>query len=205
MRNVRGVVVGLVCAMAAAGCNTTSSSPAPEFSNYLEIKRGAAPTLDGKIAENEWTDGGTATIMVQPDWPVKVHYKHDGANVHFAFANVKKGAEERFPEVLVDLKRDGSMGETKWFHASYRDCQADGKVNDWASCKPEQEGWAANNYPVADGGVIEMTLSFTRLGITPGKEFGLAIHLTDSKVEGAFWPVKAKLQEPSAWGRGIVK
>ncbi|MCI0571525.1 MAG: hypothetical protein L0Y66_12285 [Myxococcaceae bacterium] len=169
----------------------------------LEVRHGSTPRVDGVLAPGEWEDARALPIDVAPGWRVTVRVKHDGASLHVAFAGLKHGKEERYPEVLVDPQNDATPAwgaDDGWFHASYRDCEGVGRPNVW-DCTPQKPGWEANNFPLQEPGVVELRLSLSKLRRAPGspKPLGLAFAVTDTREAWHLWPAGATLHSPSTW------
>lgn len=192
-------VAAAVVADAGVAAPTVSPAPRPR----LEVRRGTTPKVDGVIASGEWDDAGEVFIDVEAGWRVAVRFKHDAAFLHVAFLGLRHGGAERYPEVLVDARSDATATwgpDDRWIHASYRDCDADGRPNVW-NCAPERAGWAANNFPVSEAGVVELRISLGRLGRVPGstRPMGLAFNVTDTRERWHFWPAGATLESPATW------
>ena len=164
---------------------------------------GKTPVIDGILKSGEWADAASAFIDVENGWRVKVFYKRDGSNLYFAFTDLKKKGRERYPEIMIDAKGDRGEswgGDDWWLHISYNDCEGKGRYNIW-NCTPEKPGWKANNFPLADPGMVEAEVSYEKLGIIPGvsKVIGLAFNVTDTRSDYDFWPSSARLAAPSSW------
>lgn len=170
----------------------------------IDIQSGIAPTIDGHIAADEWSDACTLEIEVNSDWTVTVYYKHDASNLYIAFTNLVN-EQERYPEVLIDANHDGTTSwepDDWWFHASYQECEGEGMPNDYFPCTAS--GWEANTFPLAEG-IVEFRISYAKIGLEPSSSevIGIAFDVTDTWDEWQFWPQSADLHDPSTWGDGI--
>lgn len=214
-RAVPGFVhrLGLVAMIGCAGPATPPVTPTPTVTDLaIQITRGTPITVDGKAAPGEWADARSLQIETAPGWHVDVRYKHDGAALLFAFANLASPKRDafRYPEIVLDIAHDGGpmMGKDDfWFHASFRDCWSSAGVNDYKSCVPEAPGWTANNYASQDAApeLIEIAIPFATLGLElAAKEIGIAFDVTDTMATWSFWPTRAQLAIPATWGRATI-
>lgn len=125
------VLVSLLVAC-APGKQDPEGTPVPSGSvdpgertvdaGVIDIPSGRAPVVDGMISPGEWDDAATVEIMVEPGWNVPIRGKHDGHARYVAFANLKPGETERYPEVLLAVRgtRDGAWTPNDWWlHASH--------------------------------------------------------------------------------------
>jgi hypothetical protein len=84
-------------------------------------------------------------------------------------------------------------------------------VNKIFQCAHQKPGWNANNPPVVHTEVIEISVSFSKLGLksSKGTTIGLALDLTDAT--GSFdqkwfyWPANARIDSPRTWGLAILE
>lgn len=185
----------------------------------IQIPRGRAVDLDGKVTAGEWDDAESTQIVVQNDWRIRVRLKHDDENMYLLFENIKHGNQRLFPEILVDPgDRKGAVWEKGewWLHVSYNMCEGDGEPNVYkkdgvSQCGHQKDGWGANNPPERDTEAVEVRVSFSKLGIrpTPGLHLGLALDVTnatgDDTQKWFFWPPTAKLRLPKTWGEAVLK
>ena len=101
--------------IAMLGCTGTSGSvakpnptpPAPTDAP-IQIRQGTAVEIDGKLGA-EWNDAGSLVLEVEPGWSATIRYKHDGTHLLFAFEQLGRGEEFRYPEILLDVAGDGGM------------------------------------------------------------------------------------------------
>lgn len=194
-----GILLLICVLLLAAGCSKPAETEAK--GPALAAKAGTAPVVDGRLGDGEWADASMTELTVEPGWTVKAYYKYGKESLYFAFTNVVFKNAERYPEVLLEVP--GSEKGYFWFHASYRDCDAQGAVNAWHTCKPVRDGWTANNFPLGDGPVIEMQISYAKLGLKAGSNqtLGIAFNLTDTKERHSAWPDQADITKPATWGR----
>lgn len=170
----------------------------------IDIPSGRSPVVvDGVISPGEWDDAAVVEIAVEPGWNVPVRVKRDDRALYVAFANVKPGEAERYPEVLLAVRgaRDGAWTASDWwFHASYQDCEGQGVFNNY-QCSPTKPGWEANNFPLEPPGVVEIRISFDKIGLDPARagEIGIAFNVTDTHEVWSFWPQGATLEDPGSW------
>lgn len=176
---------------------------------FLNIPAGTKPTIDGVILTNEWDDAGQTTIYVQTGWEVLVFYKHSDTSLFFAFTDIKGVFGDRYPDVMLDINNDKDTTwqmDDWWLHASYNDCEGNGEYNVWTSCVPTHPGWSANNYPMADPGIIEMEITYQKIGLAPGSgdTIGIAFEVSDTFTDYKYFPSTATIEDPSTWTNGIL-
>jgi hypothetical protein len=187
------------------GGDTTDVAEDPGPGDAIDITSGAAPTIDGTIGSGEWDGAASVEIEVRAGWTVTVMSMHGPTDLFFAFTGLVDGMDERYPEVLLDVNDDSTTSwgaDDWWFHASYNDCEGDGRPNDWSTCTPSATGWEANNFPLTTG-VVEMRISYSKIGLVPGAglTMGIGFDVTDTSAEWAYWPSGADLDDPSTWGQ----
>jgi len=176
--------------------------------DMLQIPSGPAVTLDGIISSGEWDHAVRAEISVTKDWVVTVLAQHDDKNLYVAFTGLdqRRGATERYPEVLLDTRNDKTLfwkpGQW-WLHASYNLCESNGHPDDYSTCRPTQSGWNANRFPLK--GVSEFVISLDKLSLSTGKPFGIAFDVTDTHGQWNFWPSTAKNKVPMSWQKAQLQ
>jgi len=193
--------------------------PSPIQPDVIRIPFGSSITVDGKVSANEWDDSKFVTLPVAKNWTVRVRFKHDVENLYFEFEGVKQGTERLFPEILIDPKNRKSEkwepGEW-WLHVSNNLCEGNGEANVYTKdgvfqCGHTKSGWAGNNPPGADTHVVEVRVSFSKLGLNAKTEtrFGIAFNMTDAtgdaKQRWFFWPRGARLESPKSWGGAVLE
>jgi len=170
----------------------------------IDIPRGRSPVVvDGVMSPGEWDDAAVVEIGVERGWTVPVRVKRDDHALYVAFVNVKPEEAERYPEVLLAVRgtREGGWSASDWwFHASYQDCEGQGIFNNY-QCSPTKPGWEANNFPLEPPGVVEIRISFDKIGLDPARagEIGIAFNVTDTREVWSFWPRTATLEDPGTW------
>jgi hypothetical protein len=187
--------------------------------DVIHIPSGAPIVVDGKVSANEWEDSKFVMLPVVRKWIVRVRFKHDAENLYFEFESVKRGSERLFPEILIDPKNRKSEtwepGEW-WLHVSNNLCEGNGEPNVYTKdgvfqCGHSKPGWAGNNPPEADTEVVEVRVSFAKLGLNAkaGTRFGIAFDMTDAtgdeKQRWFFWPSGARLESPKSWGSAVLE
>ena len=193
--------------------------PSPIQREVIRIPSGSPIAVDGKVSANEWDDSKFVMLPVAKNWIVPVRFKHDTENLYFEFESVKRGSQRLFPEILIDQKNRKSEtwepGEG-WLHVSNNLCEGNGKPNVYTKdgvfqCGHTKPGWAGNNPPEADTEVVEVRVSFAKLGLTAqaGTRFGIAFDMTDAtgdkKQRWFFWPREARLESPKSWGDAVLE
>ena len=187
--------------------------------DLIRIPAGSPITVDGKVSANEWEDSKFVTLSVAEDWTVRVRFKHDTENLYFEFEGVKRGTERLFPEILIDpqnRKSESWQPGVWWFHVSNNLCEGNGEPNVYTKdgvfqCSHAKPGWAGNNPPGAGTEVVEVRISFAKLGLnaTAGTRFGIAFDMTDAtgdeKQRWFFWPPGAKLKSPKSWSGAVLE
>lgn len=207
---------GLILLLVFSG---SPQSSAQKDESKLRIRRGKPIVVDGAIQPGEWDDADRLHLQVAKDWVVEVRYKHDGTNFVLAFSGLTKAGRDparpdsRFPELLIDPQNGKSAAWQKgqwWLHTSFNDCEGNGEPNVYRRdgkfmCAKEKPGWQANNFPLEIPGIVEMQVSFEKLGIQPGgKAIGLALNVTDTSAIWTFWPERARLESPATWGEAVI-
>jgi hypothetical protein len=188
---------------------------APDPPAKIIVPVGRSITVDGKLAPGEWSDAASMSIEVSPGWRVRLLFKHDAANLYFAFIHLVRGKEMRFPELLLDPRQQRSdswqPGEW-WLHSSFNLCEGNGNYNVYNrngifQCAKTKDGWSANHFPLGPDGVMEIEVSLAKLGLKSahGARLGFSIDLTDTQKNWVFWPVGAQLARPSTWGQAILQ
>jgi hypothetical protein len=169
----------------------SSAVPSSVERDVIRIPSGSPIAVDGKISANEWEDSKFVTLPVAKNWTVRVRFKHDAENLYFEFAGVKRGAERLFPEILIDPKNRKSEswepGEW-WLHVSNNLCEGNGEPNVYTKdgvfqCGHTKPGWEGNNPRGADTDVVEVRISFAKLGLNAmaGTRFGIAFDMTETR------------------------
>ena len=187
--------------------------------DVIRIPSGSPITVDGKVSANEWEDSKFVVLPVAENWTVRVRFKHNTEYLYFEFEGVKRGTERLFPEILIDPKDSKSesweLGEW-WLHVSNNLCEGNGEPNVYTKhgvfrCGHTKPGWSGNNPPGADTEVVEVKVSFAKLGLNTktGARFGIAFDMTDAtgdaKQRWFFWPSGATLESPKSWGDAVLE
>lgn len=174
------------------------------------ILKGTVPLIDGIISNGEWNDAEYKIINVNPLWDVQVFYKHSDSNLYFAFSNlVVNGFGQRYPDILLDINNDKNIAwqnDDWWFHASYNDCEAQGSYNNWSSCIPDHPGWSANNFPLNEPGIVEIEISYSKIGLQSqfNDTIGISFIVSDTYNDYHYYPAAASIDKPSTWVNGII-
>jgi hypothetical protein len=185
----------------------------------IHIPSGSPITVDGKASAKEWGDSESVALPVDNTWTVRVRFKHDAENIYFEFEGVKRGTERLFPEILLDPRNRKSEawepGEW-WLHVSGNLCEGNGEPNVYSKngvfqCSHTKPGWAGNNPPEADTQVVEVRVSFAKLGLKAeaGTRVGIAFDVTnatgDKRQMWFFWPTGARLESPKSWADAVLE
>ncbi len=208
-----GVTVLLTYACVALGMIRLDPPPA------LEVPRGGPILTDGVLSEGEWKSASEVKIDVADGWSVSVLTQHDNENMYFAFSGVKHGSKRMYPEVLLDAanrKPAEWEREVFWFHVSHNLCEGNGEHDVYTrdgvfQCAHTKPGWAGNNPPQESTDVVEIQISFQKLGLKyhPGMKIGLSLEVTDATGDASqiwkFWPKSAKLSDPSSWSTAVIE
>ncbi len=165
-----------------------ASVPAPSSPNEIRIPRGRAIVVDGVKSAAEWDDASMTQIAVAPGWNVRVFAKHDAQFLYFDFEGVTHGGKRLVPEILLDPHKTQSPAWQKgqwWLHVSNNLCEASGAPNVYEKKGALQSarrkaGWDGNNPPDEHTELIEVRISFAKLGaeLAPGMKIGLAFDVT---------------------------
>jgi hypothetical protein len=146
--------------------------------------------VDGVKSAGEWDDAAMTQFAVALGWNVPVFAKHDAHYVYFDFEGVTHRDGRLFPEILVDSRKTQSAAWQKgqwWLHVSNNLCAGNGAPSVYESkgkslCGRRRAGWDANSLPDDHTEIIEVKISFARLGIvySLGTKIGLALDMTDA-------------------------
>jgi hypothetical protein len=193
----------------------TFAAPRDSVRARIVIPAGRPVIVDGKFASDEWSDARSMFIEVVPGWRVRVLFKHDAANLYFAFVHLMHEKEMRFPELLLDPREQRSNSWRRdewWLHSSFNLCEGNGAYNVYNlngafQCAKTKEGWSANHFPLAPGGVMEIQVSLAKLGLKSahGAHLGFSIDLTGTQKNWVFWPSGAQLAHPNTWGEAVLQ
>ena len=174
--------------------------------------------MDGVKSAGEWDDAAMTQFAVAPGWNVRVFAKHDAQYIYFDFEGVTHAGGRLFPEILVDPRKTQSTAWQKgqwWLHVSNNLCEGNGAPNVYESkgkslCTHRKPGWDANNPPDAGTEIIEVKISFAKLGVgySPDMKIGLAFDVTDATGKAGQktynWPASAKIDSPKTWGVAVL-
>ena len=195
------------------------ANPAPSNSGEIHIPTGVAIAVDGVKSAGEWDNAAMTQFAVAPGWNVRVFAKHDAQFIYFDIEGVTHPGVRLFPEILVDPRNTKSVAWQKgqwWLHVSNNVCEGNGEPNVYerkskSSCTHRKPGWDANNPPEAGTEIIEVKISFAKLGVaySPGMKIGLALDVTNatSKADQKtyYWPANAKFDSPKTWGVAVLE
>jgi hypothetical protein len=188
--------------------------------NYLPVKAqnitipydAQAATMDGVMANGEWTKASRIAIATSGNDSVSVYYKHDLSNMYFAFTGKLESANALFPEILFDpqLTRTHSWENGQWwFHVSATDCEHNGGYGVYNNCQGVQPDWiGVNNFtqgaPYTD--TVEIGIPFSKIGFNPvtQNEMGIAFVVTNTATIFNLWPLVADRQMPKTWSTATV-
>ena len=199
--------------------NRALAVPAPSSPTEIHIPSGRAVAVDGVKSAAEWEDASMTQFAVAPGWNVRVFSKHDAEYLYFDFEGVTHRGSRLFPEVLLDPRNVKSPAWQKgewWLHVSNNLCEGNGAPNVYekngkSQCAHRKPGWDGNNPPEGNTAIIEVKISFAKLGVgyAPGMKIGLAFDVTDatSKADQKtyYWPAGAKIDSPKTWGVAVVE
>jgi hypothetical protein len=197
----------------------TVAVPAPPHSNEIHVPSGGAIAVDGVKSAGEWDDAAMTQFAVAPGWNVRVFAKHDAQNIYLDFEGVTHPGSRLFPEVLVDPRYTRSEAWQKgqwWLHVSNNLCEGNGAPNVYEKkgkslCAHRKPEWDGNNPPDAGTEIIEVKISFARLGVvySRGMKIGLAFDVTDATGKAGqktyYWPAGAKIDSPKTWGVAVLE
>lgn len=196
-----------------------SAVPAPANSSEIHIPSGVAIAVDGVKSGGEWDDASMTQFTVAPGWNVRVFAKHDAQNIYFDFEGVTHARSRLFPEILVDPRNTKSVEWQKgqwWLHVSNNLCEGNDALNVYEKkgksvCTHRKPGWDGNNPPEDHTEIIEVKISFAKLGVvySPRMKIGLAFDVTDAtgkaEQKSYYWPASAKIDSPKTWGVAVLE
>jgi hypothetical protein len=179
----------------------------------IRIPSDSPITVDGQATVKEWDDSKSVALPVAQNWTVGVRFKHDAKNLYFELGGVKRGSEQLFPEILINPQNRKSEGWEPgewWLHVSTNLCEGNGEANVYVKnevfqCSHTKPGWAGNNPPRPDTNVVEVGVSFAKLGLNAraGTRLRIAFNVTnatgDEEQKWFFWPHEARLESPKSW------
>jgi hypothetical protein len=209
------VLLILCCVFSLLG--RAAAAPTPPSPNEIHIPRGRAIVVDGVKSAAEWDDASVTQFVVAPGWNVRVFATHDAQFLYFDFEGMTHGGNRLFPEIVVDshdtLLPASQKGQW-WLHVSNNLCEGNGAPNVYEKkgklqCARRKAGWDANNPPDERTELVEVKISFVKLGVefAPGMKVGLAFDVTDASGKADqkwhFWPAGAKIDSPKTWGIAI--
>jgi hypothetical protein len=219
----RGNCPRVGCLFLLVGCagllvRSADSLPAAPQTE-IHIPRGRAIVVDRVKSAGEWGDASMTQFTVGPGWNVRVFAKHDAQNLSFDFEGVTHAGSRLFPEILLDPRNAKSPAWQKgkcWLHVSNNLCEGNGAPNVYETkgrfqCAHRKSGWDGNNSPDEHTELIEIKISFAKLGVefAPGMKIGLAFDVTDGNGKADqrahCWPAGAKIDSPKAWGIAVVQ
>lgn len=193
--------------------------PGPDQTEITIPRSSNIPTIDGIASAGEWSDAVTVDIVINGQWTVPVSLKNDGQNLYALFSNVGGPNDENrvpaanatttFPELFVDVTPDDNENidnSIYWFHASFQDCYANGRIAVANNCAVVQGLWDASNWPLGDTrDHSEIRISYGRMGLAPNQshQVGLFGTMTSSLLGNNVyynWPGGSLPNEPSTWG-----
>ena len=195
------------------------ANPAQSNSGEIHIPTGVAIAVDGVKSAGEWDNAAMMQFAVAPGWNVRVFAKHDAQYIYFDFEGVTHPGVRLFPEILVDPRNTKSVAWQKgqwWLHASNNLCEGNGAPSVYESkgkslCTHSKPGWDANNPPEAGTEIVEVKISFAKLGVaySPGMKIGLVFDMTDATGKADqkryYWPTSAKIDSPKTWGVAVLE
>jgi hypothetical protein len=184
----------------------------------MHIPRGRAIVVDGVKSAAEWHDASMTQFAVAPGRNVRVFAKHDAQNLYFDFEGVRHGGSRLFPEILLDARKTQSPAwqKRRWLlHVSNNLCEGNGAPNVYEKkgkfqCGRRKAGCDGNNPPDEHTEVIEVNISFAKLGgeYSPGMKVGLAFDVTDARGKADQktydWPAGAKIDSPKTWRIAVL-
>jgi hypothetical protein len=188
-------------------------------SSEFHIPNGVAIAVDGVKSAGEWDDAAMTQLAVVPGWNVRVFAKHDAQYIYFDFEGVTHGERRLFPEILVDPRNTKSVAWQKgqwWLHVSHNLCEGNGEPNVYEKkgkslCAHRKPGWDGNNPPGAGTEIMEVKISFAKVGVaySPGMKIGLALDVADAtgkpEQKTYYWPASAKTDSPKTWGVVVLE
>ncbi len=174
----------------------------------IEIPVSDAIMPDGILAIGEWDNAARLPIALDSAHTVDLLFSHDGSHLQFAFTPLSWDGQEFYPELLIDINSDGDSlwgADHFWFHASYQDCDGVGEYDQW-KCAVIRNGWTANNFPLSEPGLVEIRVSFEKLGLERNRtaSIGLAVALRDREGVRYYWPAGSSIDLPASWGNAAL-
>lgn len=181
-----------------------TATPAP---NTMIIPAGLTPVLDGQLGEGEWENAAALTLAVHDNWPVKVLFQHDDANLYVAYTQLDTDPIAVFPELFLDSNPDTQEiwdGNNWWFHLSTGPCWGQGNNILWQSCG-QPTNWNSTTF-AQNAGVIEMQIPYRTINLQAGSsgEIGLVVSLfslsSSDEEQRQLWPITSEWERPTTWG-----
>ena len=178
----------------------------------ISIYKGNNIVADGNMDSEEWADANHVEISMVDRENIKIFVKHNDESLLLMFIlNNPSVTSVVFPEILIDANNNKSeswMSDDWWFHVSGSDCVSQGSYSVYTNCEVEQPDWyAVPNYPTSSPGIvdtIEVIIPFSKVGISKGETFGLALLVTNTVNLVKYWPTNANIHKPSSWSNAKI-
>jgi hypothetical protein len=168
-----------------------------------------APAQTNVVLIPRAPSAATLRVPIRPGWSAEFLCFHSDRELICAIAHLRRGQEERYPELLIDSqdrKTSSWQPGQWWLHSSYNLCEGNGEFdvyvrNGTPQCTKTKAGWRANHFPLSgDSAVMTIHVSLAKIGLVPGQQFGLAVVVTDTRSEWRVWPTGASRESPATWG-----
>lgn len=190
---------------------TFSFKVVPVHAALIEAVYGTTPTIDGTVSVPEWADA-TTTTFTGPSGLCAVFVKHDVSNLYIG-VNIEDNTEDSsdYLEVFLDTNHDEApLPQTDDYYlfidrpvfGSSVTYEYQGSGFNWVYIG-SAIGWTSAATHTPNYWQVELSISYTKLGITPGvaKQMGIEFIVLDAPV-GSFyyWTAGATFSSPISWG-----
>ncbi len=181
--------------------------------NTIVVSQGISPTIDGTISAGEWTDAAVITFPVPGGATVTCYIKHNGVDKLYIAENIPSLSGYSDQGLLwFDTQHNGGtvpQTDDYWLCDYYpidQPYENKGTGSEW-TVQTVTSGWTEAHTNVGGGvaGQIEFSISFSKLGITPGviKTLGFMIGCGEMGTHWQ-WPTSGSDTNPNTWANMII-
>lgn len=183
----------------------------------ITVSQGTIPTIDGTISAGEWADAAVITFSVPPTGSVSCYLKHNGTDKLYIAINIPSFTGYSDQGVLFfDTQNNGGASpqaddySINAYYSTNYPWEQRGTGSGWNNMTVSE--WTEGHTYGGSGnaGIIEYSVSFSKLGITAGinKILGFIAGCGENPINGAgnwwYWPSSANYMNPNTWGDVMI-